>query len=529
MRFSALRIAPLFLTPGLLLMGCGDALESGDAIQSYAISGAPTDTCGGGKNDEKGFHSKCRHYKERERHSAAQAGLAKMTTRALMDVKKVTLIEATTGTFDGAQIPPGWFDSVKIRIDKLKQQKNWDDSEVDFDQTKTGYFSVTYPTPAPATTKRGGGDEKGDRRPTLKHGQTMSITGVVKGVDPRRAVIQVDDQVKYRPDLSVARIDTAGAKLGLPANIIATIHEGMGDLGAISDCVLSVDGAAADRANGVWVDKSGTVSCHFAYTFTMVGTHKLHVDVVNVRPADYDMSNNGADATINVVQDFAFSGAVSDGTYTTSYREQVLDASSNVLYEQNSSASGSSHSVTITGAWGQVMTFPLAALSVTETSAGATWTVVNLNNLAGQATSAGATCAAGSDATGSSWVTLCSSSGGGSPTSQITVSEFAGDVTYHSDMACRQTSSFYDCADGYTWNSDGTGNSGVRHPLDGTMTAQLSVTDAAGQTVQGSPVIALQPYATAQDQALTCTPATDGTRDCTEQHYSEQGMRGTVN
>jgi len=364
-------------------------------------------------------------------------------------------------------------------------------------------------------------------RTKLLHSQKVRVTGSIKGVDPRTAVIAIDDQVKYRPDLSIVRIDAPSAAIGMPANITATIHEGMGDLGALADCVLSVDGAVADRAANVWVDKNGTVSCQFAHTFTAGGVHALHVDVANVRPGDYDLRNNGADASISVSSTFSFSGSALDGAYTSSYREQVLDAGSNVLFEQNSTSTGHNHSVTMSGMWPQTVTFPLSSMSVNGSSAGITWTVFAAQAFAGAAQDDGSTCASGPDDTGFNWVTVCSSSTGALVT-QVTVSEFAGDVTYHSDMTCRQTSAFYDCAGGYTWNSGGSNSAGVGHALDAAMNLQISMTDASGAGLSASAVIPVQPYTVAQDQAVTCVSGPDGARDCVEQHYSENGMTGSV-
>ena len=67
----------------------------------------------------------------------------------------------------------------------------------------------------------------------------------------------------------------------------------MGDLGATADCILSADGTVVDRVSDMWVDAGGVVTCHFTATFTTPGQHALHVAVGNVRPGDYDMTNNG--------------------------------------------------------------------------------------------------------------------------------------------------------------------------------------------------------------------------------------------
>jgi hypothetical protein len=524
MRASIRWLGPPLLASGVALMGCGDAPSDAadpNSVQSYAASASSASECqddnGGGR-----FHRRCHHYKHSDRAHWSQNGQAKMTTRALMDVNHVTQVELTTGTFDDGSVPPGWFDRVTIRSAKLRKHfsldQDGDDNDFNDIKTKSGYFAVGFPTPAP------GGKNK--PLPTLMHGQKLRITGVVKGMGGGNANLRVDDQVKYRPDLSVVRIDAPTATVGMPASITATIQERMGDTGALADCLLSVDGAPADSAKNIWVDESGTVTCQFAHTFTTGGTHALHVDAANVRPADYDTRNNGADATIAIAADFSFTGSAMDSVYSSSYREQVLDANAEVLFEQNSTSTGSNGAITISGLWHQAVAFPVAA-SIDASSAGATWSLFASNAFAGTAQDDGSTCASGPDDSGANWVTLCASTAGG-PMTQVTVSSFSGDVTYHSDMTCRQTSSFYACAGGYTFNSDGTSVSGVRHLLDGALTSQLKITDAAGASLAATAVIPVQPYTVAQDQAMTCTAGPDGASDCIEQHYSETGTKGSV-
>lgn len=528
MRSSVRWLGSPLVVSGFALLGCGNApgefAEPG-SVESYAAVAAPAE-CDGQHDGAGKFHRRCHHYKHSGRPPSSQVGQAKLTTRALMDVNGVTQIEATTGTFDDGSVPPGWFDRVQVRVAKLKRNfsmdRDGDDNDFNDIKTKSGYFAVSFPTP-PSAANQGRKDKS---LPMLLHGQKMRITGVVKGLGGQPATLRVDDQVKYRPDLAIARIDAPNATVGMPASITATIHEGKGDTGALADCVLSVDGAIADFARNIWVDQNGTVSCQFAHTFSTAGAHALHVDLANVRPADYDMTNNGADAVINIAADFSFSGSATDSVYSSSYREQVLDASGSVLFEQNSTSSGSNDAIMVSGIWHQAVAFPLSA-SFNASSAGATWSLFAADGFAGSPQDDGSTCASGPDASGANWVTVCSSTASG-PVTQVSLSSFAGDVTYHSDMTCRQTSSFYDCASGYTFNSDGGSTNGVRHVLDGALTAQMNMTDAAGAALAATAVIPVQPYTVAQDQAMTCSDGPDGSRDCIEQHYSESGTKGTV-
>src|SRR6267154_582662 len=82
--------------------------------------------------------------------------------------------------------------------------------------------------------------------------------------------------------------------------------ERLGDIGARASCVLYVDGTAADRADGIWVDAGGVVECKMAHSFVNTGTHAIEFRIENVRPGDYDDSNNRAAASIQIVQPAEF-------------------------------------------------------------------------------------------------------------------------------------------------------------------------------------------------------------------------------
>ena len=70
----------------------------------------------------------------------------------------------------------------------------------------------------------------------------------------------------------------------------ATIGERNQDIGARGSCVLSVDGIEADRADAIWVDAAGLVSCAFTHTFETSGAKSVSVQVANVVPLDYEQS-----------------------------------------------------------------------------------------------------------------------------------------------------------------------------------------------------------------------------------------------
>jgi hypothetical protein len=301
-----------------------------------------------------------------------------------------------------------------------------------------------------------------------------------------------------------------------------------GDLGAMADCVLSVDGQAVDKVIGIWVDAGGVVTCHFSHTFASTGQHAVRVDVGNVMPGDYDMSNNGADATVMVASQLAFSGDAFDATYAGNDSNEVIDSAGNVLYQSNSTWSGVIQSISVTATWPTPVTFPLARVSGTATSAGSSWSLVDVGNVDADRSddASQGTCAARSDATGFNWITVCTTGADGSGSTNINVSTFAGDVTYHSEGACQQTTSFSECATGFSWNNGTSSQDGTRHPFADTVTVSLSVSDASGTTLQGSPVIPLSLYMSQHDVPHTCEMLPDQNQHCFRRQYLETGMRG---
>ena len=112
-----------------------------------------------------------------------------------------------------------------------------------------------------------------------------------------------------RPDLIALRINgPANAFVGMPVNFHAFIMEGLGDVGARASCVLYVDGTAADRVDGIWIDAGGLAECRMAHAFSNAGNHAIELRVENVQPGDYDDTNNSTTASIQIVQPAEFRG-----------------------------------------------------------------------------------------------------------------------------------------------------------------------------------------------------------------------------
>jgi hypothetical protein len=504
----------LALTIGLL--GCGQMESSGVQSDSenlsVAKSSASDPACGRvldpKKDRDHAFHKRCERYQQKRQRHGLKDGNAQVTTRALMDVTRTTELEVTTGTFDDGTTPPGKLDELRISLARTNTKRD-DGKALTIKGTPGGYVRVPLPGAV--------------------HGQSMSISARVSGIDKRVDQVDLQDQVNYRPDLSVGTLDVSDAPTpGAPTPIAATIREMMGDEGATGDCVLSVDGAVVDRAPRIWVDSGGLVTCHFVHAFE-AGSHRVAVDVNNVVPRDYDASNNHSEIVVTAAQQFAYSGSVYDSTYAGEDVEDVVDQSSAILYHRDDTWTGVDQSVSLTGTWPSAISFPLASISVSASSQGATWPLFSLGALAADpADGSGSTCASANDASGYTWVGVCTTTVGGVAATQLSVSTFAGDVTYHSEGVCKTTTSFYDCAGGYTWNSGSDSPAGTRHPLADSVSLSLAVDDSAGVQLRATPVIAVAPFTSSTNVPRTCDPQPDGTSHCYSHSYAESGVSGST-
>ena len=214
----------------------------------------------------------------------------------------------------------------------------------------------------------------------LGHNQHFQIQGNITGIDGARTdVVTLNEVAVMRPDLMVSQVRPSTGQVNVPVSIFATVQELNGDTGAHANCVLYINNTAVDHALGIWVDKGGTVSCMFVYTFTAAGTYNLKVAAENVMPIDYDTSNNSATATITIT-------SPSNLDYTADATDSQIN---NSLQETETTYNGtlvtffSSFGMTKQG-WAQgsdltvsksvSLTFPISS-SITESSDGSTNTL----------------------------------------------------------------------------------------------------------------------------------------------------------
>ncbi len=280
----------------------------------------------------------------------------------------------------------------------------------------------------------------------LVRGQPFQVQANIKGIDRNRTdVVTVSGNVRLRPDLSVTRISVpARAAVGMPVMIMATVEELNTEVGANTDCVLSVDGVAVDEAKGIWVDAGGIVTCAFTHVFPTVGVKALAVSLQNSRPADYDAANDGAQAQVEIitpVQGMAYNAWVDTRTFDYGGRSEgsYKQADGSYLPEPDwvSSWGGQGWSqYTRINAWvGEQLPFTGTIVRVMQETNGAVVHQAEYTNLKGDWTSTtnGVTslCTGRWDAQKAMHFYLCTS-GGENPRTQVEYFREAGQVIYWS-------------------------------------------------------------------------------------------------
>ena len=226
-----------------------------------------------------GLHPNRVKYRDAGFHPATgRSGSAVVSARALLDKAGTTTVEVTTGSFDEGAAP-GTLAKVQLKAFGPSGQLAFTDNH------DAATATVSYPYT------------------TLPHGTTLQVQNVVRGIDPSRTdVVTLSTAVYFRPDLAAWRLDAPdNAPIGTPVNIQGLITENNGEVGARTDCVLYIDGTPVDRANGIWVDAAGFVGCAMTHVFTEARSYALELRLENVGPGDFDVTNNSATTSINIV------------------------------------------------------------------------------------------------------------------------------------------------------------------------------------------------------------------------------------
>jgi hypothetical protein len=292
-----------------------------------------------------------------------RSGSAQVTVRAMAGKDGKTVLDMTTGGLDAASAPRGELTKAQVKLldpDNLNHAL----ATVNYAGLTGGTFTMTYVG--------------------LVAGLPLQIQANVKGADGNRTdVVTITERVKRRPDLAVALGRIAGGRTHVPAEIVATIRELNGDLGATGTCVLSVDGVAVDRATGIWVDAGDAVSCAFMHTFATAGPHAVTVRIDGVVPGDWDTANNEAAGAISIVDPvvepsswgmFAYQAALSQSGQLNGYSRSLESPTSPAYWEQSYARSYATHieerAISLNG-WGpEFVSFPLQSFEVSFSTDG---------------------------------------------------------------------------------------------------------------------------------------------------------------
>jgi hypothetical protein len=275
--------------------------------------------------------------------ATVSAGSVTISTRALLGRSGKTDVEVTTGTFDGGTAT-GALSSVQV--------KGYDPKGVQlFTSTNNGISGSTASF----------------SYSNLTRGSGVQVKANVRSINSSHTdVVTVSDVVHARPDLTALRIEgPATGLVGWPVTFHAFIMERLGDLGARASCVLYVDGTAADRSDGIWVDAGGLVDCKMAHAFSNAGNHAIELRVENVRPGDYDDTNNSATASIQIVQPgefrglFASANSIVDNSWTRFFYTNTTPEGIVETWDQTVSSQGQSQSGLMQGLIERKLTFPV--------------------------------------------------------------------------------------------------------------------------------------------------------------------------
>lgn len=443
------------------------------ALSLFALAGAA-------RADRPTFHAhhkdasgeEADHYKdEGEKPARAQVGKTLFQARALIGKNAVTDVDVTTGALDSNVAPPGRISELHVKAFRLDGKHQFE-YEVEGSRTSGGAIHVAFPLPEPVKgARRGDDDDEHHQRDThLARGQMLRLHVEAKGLragDEGEAEAKLEQMVKYRPDLSVASLDLPStARLSTAVDISASVVELMRDTGAHADCVLAVDGTQVDQAPGIWVDANGAVTCHFVYTFKLVGKHAVTVSAANVIPGDYDGDNNALSGSIQIVNPAVMA-----------YVANAVDVKSDSQFTQDVYASGGttpdqhtvrqtvrrSQSRTLNGTIPAAINFPLKRVGYADRSDGVSLSTLSFTDVAAdnQGTIAdphydSLTTVARFDAGSGGWFSLrrYQNTSTGLGVTNLTFSFYGGDVTYHSEGFCKSVAGIFSCAGGdYTVNT----------------------------------------------------------------------------
>jgi hypothetical protein len=322
-------------------------------------------------------------------------------------------------------------------------------------------------------------------------------------------------------------------------NISAIVSEGNGDVGARADCVLYVDGAAVDRAKGIWVDAGDAVTCAFTYTFTDPGTHDVEIRVTYPGGGGGTLATGTTDAaTLDITSGYVkhFDAAGEDRSLSEhTVFEQWWTKPDGTHHEYADSTTNTTRTQTlsVTGTLGREPAFPLASVDLTMTTGQTLWEEEHWTALVATVDGTGRTCVNRQMPEQGAMFYVCSGNGG-----SFGYSRYAGTVTYHSVGY----SNVFDGTTGqqsvYTWNNEyetrDASSGGQVKPIAGGVTMGLTITDAQG-ALTFTPSLSFTAFSNAlSDTPRACTVDTPSWLDggsmttCNSASSWETGFRAAA-
>jgi len=484
-------------TLALLAGACSDELVAPRAAAGRSASAAA---------DQPTFIPNTVRYRDAGAHpSTGRSGGATLTARALRGKDGTTELEVAAGLADGAT---GTATLEKLQVKHIAPGGSL--------IRTLNHNAVTGRTRETAAYTG------------LERGSRVQVQANVR-VPARTGVVTVTETVHLRPDLRAALDAPPQASAGLPVNISAIVSEGNGDVGARADCVLYVDGAPVDRAEGIWVDAGGVVTCAFAHTFTAAGTHTLRVEAANVDPGDFDTANNAAGGTLQVVaarNDFGYHARVED-TYDHSVSTTVgtweQGAPPVIFWDHTEETTWDIH-YQEAALWAWIPTaisLPITRIDVSSTTGGTRLHEASYTNMSGSEVPGWESpgCATGWNG-GAVYLIVCTMGTPDNGQTTVTYLRMTGDVTYHSRGEQRF---WYDTPGDYvyTYNYDYGYTYGPVPPFGPDYTFSVTLTDGA-RTWNANATVAL-----GEPQTIPWTPYPPTGEWCGVEYYDfDQVFRG---
>ena len=436
--------------------------------------------------------------------ATGRAGSATLSGRAMIGKDGATTVELSTGQLDTGGTPPGSIKKTQIKA---------------LDENGRALYTRNY-------ANSGGGYFKTTMN-DVHRGQQIQMQATINGIDGNRtSVVTLVDTVKVRPDLSITDLSVPARGVpGNPVNISVVLREAGGDSGATSNVVLYADGTAVDRANGVWVDAGGTVSCVFTHTFSSAGTKQLEVRAEQTSPGDYDVSNNSVKGTVVIgpiatSSELNYSVKVLDGDddyHAHTFEKRYLNGVQQSERDEDVISKGWQQQVNFFGWTAHMVSFPLN-LSHQETNDGTmvfsdSYTNVNpdsvIDDSDGTTRFIAYNVSRYESSTGhyfnlSSTANIDLATGVRTEMTSFSSNRQAGDVTYHSEGYER----FWDGATGeesfYTFNTTDLTLAGTRIPLGTNYGINISLTSSDGSVYTASPEVTLNPFDNSGQQPYVC-------------------------